>query len=510
MASEHFAAEAERIRQRTMDTLLAAFSELSEGLLIVDRQARIVWMNEKYPRHLGIADPASVIGLPVEDVIPNSLMRSVVSSGKPIMLDIMEFGSDSFVVMRLPVWDAAGELIGGVGVVIFDDPRQLMPLVSRFQNLRLELADTRRKLDEARRSKYTFTSFVGASPRCIAVKDKARRAARASSPVLILGETGTGKELLAHAIHAASPRAAGPFVAVNIAAIPDTLLESEFFGVAPGAYTGADRKGRSGKFELAQGGTLFLDEIGDMSLALQAKLLRALQEKEIEPVGSNRLIAIDVRIIAATSRQLAKEVEEGRFRADLFYRLNVMTLDVPPLRERLDDLPLISESLAEALTRQLGEHPRSIAAAGAGLPGPAQLAGQCPRAVQRARTCPADVRRRHPRAVGLRADPARPWSARRAHRKPRRTHPRAAPAGHRTPGHRRRHLRRRRQQGPGSPQPRHLAGLAVRKARRAGHLIRDNRLIAAALAESCLPAQTPCPAVRTAGPTPSKNFLINQ
>ena len=362
MASEHFAAEAERIRQRTMDTLLAAFSELSEGLLIVDRQARIVWMNEKYPRHLGIADPASVIGLPVEDVIPNSLMRSVVSSGKPIMLDIMEFGSDSFVVMRLPVWDAAGELIGGVGVVIFDDPRQLMPLVSRFQNLRLELADTRRKLDEARRSKYTFTSFVGASPRCIAVKDKARRAARASSPVLILGETGTGKELLAHAIHAASPRAAGPFVAVNIAAIPDTLLESEFFGVAPGAYTGADRKGRSGKFELAQGGTLFLDEIGDMSLALQAKLLRALQEKEIEPVGSNRLIAIDVRIIAATSRQLAKEVEEGRFRADLFYRLNVMTLDVPPLRERLDDLPLISESLAEALTRQLGEHPRSIAA----------------------------------------------------------------------------------------------------------------------------------------------------
>ena len=136
MASEHFAAEAERIRQRTMDTLLAAFSELSEGLLIVDRQARIVWMNEKYPRHLGIADPASVIGLPVEDVIPNSLMRSVVSSGKPIMLDIMEFGSDSFVVMRLPVWDAAGELVGGVGVVVFDGPRQLMPPVSGFQNLR--------------------------------------------------------------------------------------------------------------------------------------------------------------------------------------------------------------------------------------------------------------------------------------------------------------------------------------------------------------------------------------
>ncbi len=362
MAPAPFAAEAERIRRHVNDTLLAAFSELSEGILIVDHEARIVWMNEQYPRHLGIADPASVIGLPVEDVIPNSLMRSVVATGKPIMLDVMEFGSESFVVMRLPVRDNAGEIIGGVGVMIFDDPRQLAPVLSRFQNLRLELADTRRKLDEARRTRYTFASFVGTSPACVAVKDKARRAARAGSPVLILGETGTGKELLAQAIHAASPRANAPFVAVNIAAIPETLLEAEFFGVAPGAYTGADRKGRSGKFELAQGGTLFLDEIGDMSPALQAKLLRALQEKEIEPVGSNRLVPIDVRIIAATSRNLQQDVDEGRFRADLFYRLNVMTLDVPPLRERIDDLPLIAECLTDSIARQLGEPPRSLSA----------------------------------------------------------------------------------------------------------------------------------------------------
>lgn len=152
MSSENFAAEAERIRRRINETLMAAFSELSEGLLIVDRQARIVWMNEHYPRHLGIADPGSVIGLPVEQVIPNSLMRQVVTRGKPIMLDIMEFGSESFVVMRLPVRDSDGEVIGGVGVVIFDDPQQLVPVVSRFQSLRLELADTRRKLDEARRT----------------------------------------------------------------------------------------------------------------------------------------------------------------------------------------------------------------------------------------------------------------------------------------------------------------------------------------------------------------------
>jgi transcriptional regulator with PAS, ATPase and Fis domain len=272
----------------------------------------------------------------------------------------MDFGNDSFVVMRLPIRDEAGDIIGAVGMMIFDNPRQLAPLVSRFNQLRVELADTKRKLDEARRSKYTLASLVGGSQRSMAVKDKARRAARASSPVLILGETGTGKELLAHAIHAASPRATGPFVAVNIAAIPETLLETEFFGVAPGAYTGADRKGRKGKFELADGGTLFLDEIGDMSPPLQAKLLRALQEKEIEPVGSNQLLTVNVHVIAATSRQLQQEVEAGRFRADLFYRLNVITLDVPPLRERLEDLPSIAEALTDSLARQLGEPPRSL------------------------------------------------------------------------------------------------------------------------------------------------------
>ncbi|HNI82332.1 MAG TPA: sigma 54-interacting transcriptional regulator [Rhodocyclaceae bacterium] len=363
MSPEHFLADAERIRQRVIDTLLAEFAELSEGVVIVDRDARIVWMNDKYPRHLMVHDAADIIGRPVEEVIPNSLMRQVVSTGKPIMLDIMELGHESVVVMRLPVRDEHGDVIGGVGMVIFDDARQLAPVVSRFQSLRTELADTRRKLDEARRSKYTFASFIGASPRCVAVKNKARRAARAASPVLILGETGTGKELLAHAIHAASPRAGGPFVAVNIAAVPETLLEAEFFGVAPGAYTGAERKGRSGKFELAQGGTLFLDEIGDMSPALQSKLLRALQEKEIEPVGSNRLISVDVRIIAATSRDLPKEIEAGRFRADLFYRLNVITLDVPPLRDRLDDLPFIAEALTDSLARQLDEPPRSLSRA---------------------------------------------------------------------------------------------------------------------------------------------------
>jgi transcriptional regulator with PAS, ATPase and Fis domain len=170
--------------------------------------------------------------------------------------------------------------------------------------------------------------------------------------VLLLGETGTGKELLAHAIHGGSARANQPLVTVNVAAIPDTLLEVEFFGAAPGAYTGADRKGRVGKFELANGGTLFLDEIGDMPLPLQGKLLRVLQDKEFEPLGSNRIVRADVRIIAATSADLPALVAAGRFRADLFYRLNVLTIHAPPLRERASDIEALAYAMLEDLSTQ--------------------------------------------------------------------------------------------------------------------------------------------------------------
>ena len=198
------------------------------------------------------------------------------------------------------------------------------------------------------------------SAAAVEVKRQARRAAQSSSPVLLLGETGTGKELLAHAIHAASARAAGPFISVNIAAVPDTLLEAEFFGFVAGAFTGADRKGRDGKFRLAHGGTLFLDEIGDMPLALQSKLLRALQEGEIEPLGSNKLIPIDVRVIAATSRDLTRLVREGGFREDLFYRLHVLPIRVPPLRQRRADIAALLEALGEDVALRSGMPPPEL------------------------------------------------------------------------------------------------------------------------------------------------------
>ena len=174
-------------------------------------------------------------------------------------------------------------------------------------------------------------------------------AAGRDTPVLLLGETGTGKEILAQAIHSASARANQPFVGVNLAAIPESLLEAEFFGVAPGAYTGAGERAREGKFQLAHGGTLFLDEIGDMPAALQGKLLRVLEEQEVEPLGSNTIQPVDVRIIAATSRNMDAMLRDGTFRADLYYRLNVLEIPVPPLRERLGDLGVLCESLLEEI-----------------------------------------------------------------------------------------------------------------------------------------------------------------
>ena len=352
------------------------FANASEGMLLVDRQARVVWINEQYKRFLpalGFERVEDFVGHPVASVVQNTQMHHVLESGKPILIDLLTNRAGTFVVSRIPLRDGAGEVIGALGIVLFDHAEtSLQPLVGKFALLQRDLDDARRELASQRisqqknerggqrQSRYTFASFVGTSPAAVEVKRQARRAAQTSSTVLLLGETGTGKELLAHAIHASSARAAKPFISLNIAAVPDTLLEAEFFGVAPGAYTGADRKGREGKFRLAHGGTLFLDEIGDMPLAMQAKLLRALQEGEIEPLGSNKLLSFDARVIAATSRDLGQLVRQGEFREDLFYRLNVLPIRVPPLRERRTDIAALVEVLGEDMALRNGAQPPEL------------------------------------------------------------------------------------------------------------------------------------------------------
>jgi transcriptional regulator with PAS, ATPase and Fis domain len=343
-------------------SMFELFANASEGMLLVDRQAKVVWINDQYKRFLpalGFDRVDEFVGHPVASVVQNTQLHQVLETGKPILIDLLSNQAGTFVVSRIPLRDDQGEVIGALGIVLFEQPQAtLQPLINKFALLQRDLDDARRELASqrqgSRRSKHTFASFVGTSPAAVEVKRQARRAAQSSSPVLLLGETGTGKELLAHAIHAASNRSQGPLVSVNIAAIPDTLLEAEFFGVAPGAYTGADRKGRDGKFRLADGGTLFLDEIGDMPLGVQAKLLRALQEGEIEPLGSNALQPFDARVIAATSRDLSALVREGQFREDLFYRLNVLPVRVPPLRARREDIPALVEVLGEDIAAHSG------------------------------------------------------------------------------------------------------------------------------------------------------------
>ena len=339
-------------------SMFDAFAASAMGSLLVDREHRIVWISEGYKQflpRLGFDSAEAFVGKRVEEVVPNTLMNQVIDTGKPILVDLLSNQAGTFLVSRLPLRDHGGEIIGALGMVLLDEPQTTMqPLMAKFARLQRELDAARQQLAAQRRPKHRIASFIGSSSAAMEVKRLARRVAQTDSTVLLLGETGTGKELLAHGIHAASARAARPFVAVNIAAVPESLLEAEFFGVAPGAYTGAERKGRDGKFKAADGGTLLLDEIGDMPLALQSKLLRVLQEQELEPLGSNQVQRIDVRVIAATSRDLAAMVADGAFRADLYSRLNVLPIRLPPLRARLDDLEALVEALAEDISRRSG------------------------------------------------------------------------------------------------------------------------------------------------------------
>jgi transcriptional regulator with PAS, ATPase and Fis domain len=341
----------EVIRTRAMETLFDRLENLCEGAIAIDRAGHVVYVNEKYLPSLGLKHASQALGRPIEEIIPNSLMRRVAETGEPILLDIMELGGEQLVVTRMPIEDENRNIIGAIGFVLYDHLDSLKPLIARMGQLEVDLRVAKRQLSQARTARFTFDDYVGETAEIARAKELAGRAARQSVTVLLSGETGTGKELLAQAIHNASSRADKPFVSVNVAAIPDSLIESEFFGTVPGAFTGADRKGRDGKFRIADGGTLFLDEIGEMPLQLQVKLLRVLQEREIEPVGSDKVTRVDVRVIAATNLDLQKRVGDGAFRADLYYRLNVLSIPLPPLRECVSDLPAICARLLDDIIR---------------------------------------------------------------------------------------------------------------------------------------------------------------
>ncbi|HZG73858.1 MAG TPA: sigma 54-interacting transcriptional regulator [Chondromyces sp.] len=295
----------------------------------------------------------------VDEVFPQLKLSSVFESRTIEVSDFMEMKGIKFMVNRIPIIEE-GEVIGAIGKVMFRRIHEVRQVFKKLEAKESQVKGYKNQPERLDTSRYTWDQIISADNNIERIKQSAKKAAKGLSTVLIRGESGTGKELFAHAIHSSSTRKGKPFVTVNCAAIPEQLLESEFFGYEEGAFTGARSKGKAGKFDLANGGTLFLDEIGDMSLPLQAKMLRVLQEKEFYRVGGTKRVHVDVRIIAATNQRLEQLVSEGRFREDLYYRLNVISFQIPPLRERSQDIPLLCEYFMEELNRTLGTSITSI------------------------------------------------------------------------------------------------------------------------------------------------------
>lgn len=321
-----------------------------ERIVVVDREGVILYINAAYCDFLGTS-VEKAIGKPVQDIIENSRMHIVAKTGQKELAALQPINGSDMIANRYPLI-IDGELVGAVGTVMFRNPEDWLLYKNKIQHLVEEVNYYKTKAEKNVKSKYYFSNLIGNSPSFTAVKKLAERVSNSQSAVLILGESGTGKELFASAIHNNSTRASFPFVPINCASIPEHLLESELFGYDEGAFTGAKKGGKKGQFQIADRGTIFLDEIGDMPLAMQSKLLRVLQEREILPVGAQKSIPVDVRIIAATHRNLEEMVEEGTFRQDLYYRLNVIKIEIPPLRDRKGDIELISIKLLEKLERK--------------------------------------------------------------------------------------------------------------------------------------------------------------
>jgi transcriptional regulator with PAS, ATPase and Fis domain len=336
------------------------FDPVPVPIILLNKHTEILMINQPFADYLGYSRE-EIMGKRVDVVDTNTRFPYVFKSKKPEIYCKHKFSNGhTALVHRIPVLDDNGEVAYGFGMVVFDDLRSLQEVLERNKLLEGKLMIYQEELKNIRGAKYSWDTIIGNSLVMQHVKMMSSKAAKTDSNVLIIGESGTGKELFAHAIHNDSKRFDGPFVKINCAAIPKDLLESELFGYEEGAFTGAKKHGKVGKFELANGGTIFLDEIGDMPLDMQVKILRVLQEKEIERIGGNRTIPIDTRIIAATNRDLKERIREGEFREDLYYRLNVINIEVPPLRKRKEDVELITLKLMEKLSNNLGRYVSNI------------------------------------------------------------------------------------------------------------------------------------------------------
>jgi PAS domain S-box-containing protein len=338
---------------REIESMLKAIiNSTQDAISVVDEHGKGILVNPAYTRLTGLTEK-DVIGKPatVDIAEGESMHMQVLRTGKPVWGVAMKVGPNKKeVVVNVAPIMVDGKLKGSVGV-IHD--------ISEIKRLNDEL-DKAKKLIRHLEAKYTFDDIIGESEIMQTIIEHAKKIADTPATVLLRGESGTGKELFAHAIHNQSKRRHNQFIRVNCAALSDPLLESELFGYIEGAFTGAKKGGKKGLFEQANGGTIFLDEIGEIKHNLQTKLLRVLQEKEIVRVGDTRTIEVDVRIIAATNVDLEEAVKSGKFREDLYYRLNVLPLYIPPLRKRKEDIPLLVEHLIRKYNQEYGRSVEKI------------------------------------------------------------------------------------------------------------------------------------------------------
>lgn len=354
---DKLAFNSEFLTEETIDDsflLKIVMEQTDDAIIYVDKNGKIKMLSKAYADFIGI-NRDDAIGKNVQDVIENTRMDIVLKTGIPEVAQVQKINGKNMIANRIPIY-VNNKIVGAFGRVLFKDVDELNHLYMKINNIEKELKLYKDEFNKLNSAKYNLDDIISKSQVMEDLKKLAKRAANTNSNILILGESGTGKELFVHSIHNSSRRADKPFIKINCGAIPFELLESELFGYEEGSFTGAKKGGKIGKFKAADGGTIFLDEIGDLPMNMQVKLLRVLQDKEIERIGSNVSEKINVRVIAATNRDLEKMVSEGKFRLDLYYRLNVVSIKIPPLRERKEDIPILAKYLIEKISKN--EHIR--------------------------------------------------------------------------------------------------------------------------------------------------------
>jgi sigma-54 dependent transcriptional regulator, acetoin dehydrogenase operon transcriptional activator AcoR len=351
-------------RLRMADQLLGPYGESStneemvrmvlnnpyEGLTVVDTKGNVTFLSAENERWLNLKVGEGA-GIALSSFAPASRLSEVARTGIADNAQIVDLQGKIKITVNLPI-KKDNQVIGAVGKILFQNTDQFEKLASRVRTVELQVERYETLLDEMRGDLYTFDNIISNNPAMLSLVEQVRRIADSSATVLILGESGTGKELFAQAIHEASNKNKGPFIAINCGAIPRDLIESELFGYEEGAFSGAKKKGKPGKFELACGGTLFLDEVGELPLESQTKLLRVLEERKIDRLGGTTPLPVDFRLVTATNCELLTLAKSGKFRSDLYYRINEFPIEIPPLRSRPEDIPLLARHFLAEVSRR--------------------------------------------------------------------------------------------------------------------------------------------------------------